>query len=158
MGDEYDFGQRFGAPSRSGAVRRRPAASVARAPEFLVRDRTEPSLSRRNDPATSARAAAGLLASGKISESQALIRGVLLQYPDGLTACELAYKLQGVRCRGLSRDYRWWRYEVSRRMKPLSVMATLGEGPFSAWRLERRPARVCWIEKSHQTVWIAVLR
>lgn len=149
MGDEIDYPR-----SRFGPAKK----SAPRQPDFVGRERTEPSLSHRNDPATSARAGARLLESGKISESQERIREVLITYPDGLTACELAYKLAGKRCRGSDRDYRWWRYEISRRMGPLAARSTLGEGPWVHWRCDRGKARLCRVERSMQTVWLPVRR
>lgn len=120
------------------------------------RSRGLPPLAAKRDPETSKRAAASVVeVPRKLAEAELAIALELVNWPDGLTACELATKLNGRRCRGALRDYGWWRLECSRRLGRMADRVRLAEHPtWTGWTLLRGKARVCRIAGTYQTVWI----
>lgn len=118
------------------------------------RARGLPPLAAKKDPPTSARAAVEVQKGGKISESERAIAAEIVNWPDGLTACELAQKMAGRRCRGGVRDYGWWRLECSRRLGRMADRHSLADGRFARWTLIRGKARVCSVACTHQTSWL----
>lgn len=113
-----------------------------------------PPLVARKDPPTSALAAAQVARPGKLAESELAIASELVNWPDGLTACELATKLAGRFCRGAARDYGWWRLECSRRLGRMADRHSLGAGPWLHWTLIRGKPRACRVVATQQTVWL----
>lgn len=124
------------------------------------RARGLPPIAGRSDPPTSARAAAQVSRPGKISESEQLIAREIVNWPEGLTACELARKMDGRFCRGKVRDFGWWRLECSRRLGRMAERPALGErGDWLNWSLLRgKKPRICREAGTWQTVWIPARR
>ena len=101
---------------------------------------------RTADPETSHEAAAKVMASGQLRESQRITLDTVTAHP-GSTAVELAAALAGASCRGIARDRSWWRFELSRRLPEL-VPA----------HVRRGKPRECRISGSCQTTWHPVQR
>lgn len=120
------------------------------------RARGLPPLAAKRDPETSRLAAAQVTeVPRKLAEAEACIATELCNWPDGLTACELAQKLAGRRCRGAYRDYGWWRLECSRRLGRMADRVRLAEHPaWTGWTLLRGKPRTCRVAGTAQTVWI----
>lgn len=119
------------------------------------RARGLPPLAAKGDPETSRMAAASVVeVPRKLAEAETVIALEIVNWPDGLTACELAQKLAGRRCRGACRDYGWWRLECSRRLGRMADRARLAEHPtWSGWTLLRGKPRACSVAGTAQTVW-----
>jgi hypothetical protein len=99
---------------------------------------------RTTDPETSHEAAAKVLASGQLRESQRITLDAVTSRP-GSTAVELAAALAGTPCRGLARDRSWWRFELSRRLPELVPV-----------HVRRGKPRECRVSGSCQTTWYPV--